>query len=121
MSQTILIADDSASMRAVLAMTLREKQYVVVEAKDGKDALAKLPQQKVSLIVSDLNMPGMNGIELIRAVKALPGYKFLPIVMLTTEGHAEKKEEGRQAGVTAWIVKPFNPDVLNSVVKRILG
>lgn len=121
MAKTILIADDAASMRGLISMTLRGKGYEVTEAEDGRDALGKLNGKKVDLIVSDLNMPNMDGIELIRAVKSLPQYKFIPIVMLTTESQAEKKEEGRQAGAKAWIVKPFKPDVLVEVVKKIIG
>jgi two-component system chemotaxis response regulator CheY len=109
-------------MRALISMALRNKQYEVIEAEDGQDALEKLQlQQKVMLIVTDLNMPRMNGIELITAVKAMPQYRFVPIVMLTTESQADKKEVGRQAGAKAWIVKPFKPDVLLNVVKKIIG
>lgn len=121
MPKTILIADDAASMRGLVSMTLRSKGYEVIEAEDGIDALSKMKNSKVGLIVSDLNMPNMDGIELVKAVKAIPEYKYIPIVMLTTEGQAEKKEAGRQAGAKAWIVKPFKPDVLVDVVRKIIG
>jgi len=121
MAKTILIADDAASMRGLISMTLRSKGYEVIEAEDGEVALTKLNCIKADLIVSDLNMPNMDGIELVKTVKADPKYKFIPIVMLTTESQAEKKEEGRQAGAKAWIVKPFKPDVLVDVVKKIIG
>lgn len=121
MAKTILIADDAASMRGLICMTLRSKGYEVIEAEDGQCALDRLDGIKVDLIVSDLNMPNMDGIELIKAVKSDPRYKFVPIVMLTTESQAERKEEGRQAGAKAWIVKPFKPDVLTEVVKKIIG
>lgn len=121
MPKTILIADDAASMRGLVSMTLRSKGYEVIEAEDGIDALSKMKGSKVGLIVSDLNMPNMDGIELVKAVKAIPEYKYIPIVMLTTEGQAEKKEAGRQAGAKAWIVKPFKPDVLVDVVRKIIG
>jgi two-component system chemotaxis response regulator CheY len=123
MPKTILVVDDAATMRALVSMALRNMQYDVIEAVDGQDALEKLQsqQQKIALIVTDVNMPRMNGIELIKAAKALPQYKFVPIVMLTTESQAEKKEEGRSAGAKAWIVKPFKPDVLLDVVKKIIG
>ncbi|MDX9971579.1 MAG: response regulator [FCB group bacterium] len=121
MAKKILIADDAASMRGLIGMTLRSKGYEVIEAEDGQDAVDKLSGIKVDLIVSDLNMPNMDGIELIKAVKANPLHKFVPIVMLTTESQVEKKEEGRQAGAKAWIVKPFKPDVLVDVVKKIIG
>jgi len=120
--KTILIVDDAISMRGLLSMTLSNIGYNVVEANDGKDALIKLSSAgKVDLIISDLNMPNMDGIELIKALKLEPKYKFIPVVMLTTEGQESKKEEGRAAGAKAWIVKPFKPDVLHGVVKKIIG
>jgi two-component system chemotaxis response regulator CheY len=123
MPKTILVVDDAATMRALVSMALRNMQYDVIEAVDGQDAMEKLQsqQQKIALIVSDVNMPRMNGIELIKAAKALPQYKFVPIVMLTTESQAEMKEQGRLAGAKAWIVKPFKPDALLDVVKKIIG
>ncbi|MGD0228857.1 MAG: response regulator [Syntrophorhabdales bacterium] len=121
MPRTIMIVDDAASMRGLIAMTLKREGYEVVEASDGRDALTKLTGKKVDLIVSDLNMPNMDGIELIKAAKAAPQSRFIPIVMLTTESQDKKKQEGQQAGAKAWIVKPFKPDVLVGVVKKIIG
>ncbi len=119
MSKTIMTVDDSASVRQMVGFTLKNEGYNVVEASDGKDALAKL-KGKIDMIVTDLNMPNMDGIELIRNVRANPSYKFIPIVMLTTESQASKKQEGKSAGATGWIVKPFKPDQLLSVVKKVL-
>lgn len=119
--KSILIVDDAASMRGLVAMTLRTNGYEVTEAADGLDAIEKLKGKKVNLIVSDVNMPRMNGIELVKTLKKNPAYKFVPIVMLTTESEEQKKKEGQQAGAKAWIVKPFKPDVLLQVVKKIIG
>ncbi len=122
MSKTVLIVDDANSMRGLVAMTFKTNGYDVIEGSDGKDGLEKLKTStKVDLIVTDLNMPNMDGIQMITAIKALPQYKFIPIVMLTTESQDEKKEQGRIAGAKAWIVKPFKPDVLLGVVKKIIG
>ncbi|MBO8143673.1 MAG: response regulator [Thermodesulfobacterium sp.] len=122
MGKKILIVDDAASMRGLVAMTLKKSGYEVVEASDGKDALTKLSSVgKVDLIITDLNMPNMDGIELIKTLKADMKYRFIPVIMLTTESQEAKKEEGRKAGAKAWIVKPFKPDVLVSVVKKIIG
>ncbi|ACU90727.1 response regulator [Desulfomicrobium baculatum] len=119
MSTIIMTVDDSASIRQMVSLTLKDAGYAVIEACDGRDALSKL-SGPVSLILTDLNMPGMNGIELIRAVRATPQYKFTPIVMLTTESQASSKEEGKAAGATGWIVKPFKPDQLLAVAKKLL-
>lgn len=119
MSKTIMTVDDSASVRQMVGFTLKNAGYTVVEAVDGKDALSKLKGQ-VDMIVTDLNMPNMDGIELIRNVRANASYKFIPIIMLTTEAQASKKQEGKSAGATGWIVKPFKPDQLLSVVKKVL-
>lgn len=121
MPKTILIADDAISMRMLVSLSLKGKGYDVIEAEDGMDAIAKLKGKKVDLIISDLNMPKMDGITFIKTVKATQEYKFVPIIMLTTESQAEKKELGRQAGAKAWIVKPFKPDALLDVVKKIVG
>ena len=122
MGKKILIVDDAASMRGLVAMTLKKSGYEVVEASDGKDALTKLSSVgKVDLIITDLNMPNMDGIELIKTLKADMKYRFIPVIMLTTESQEAKKEEGRKAGAKAWIVKPFKPDVLVNVVKKIIG
>ncbi len=122
MSKTIMTVDDSASVRQMVSFTLRGAGYEVIEAVDGKDALSKLNNGvRVRLIFADLNMPNMDGIELIRAVRARPAYKFVPIIMLTTESQASKKQEGKSAGATGWIVKPFKPQQLLAVVKKVLG
>jgi two-component system chemotaxis response regulator CheY len=121
MSKTILVVDDSASLRQVVNIALTGAGYEVIEACDGKDALAKLSGQKIHLIISDVNMPNMDGITLVKEVKKLPAYKFTPIIMLTTESQESKKQEGQAAGAKAWVVKPFKPDqMLNAVSKLIL-
>lgn len=120
MPKTILTVDDSASVRQMIAFTLREAGYGVVEAVDGKDGLAKL-SGSIDLIISDVNMPEMNGIELVRSVRASGAYKYVPILMLTTESQPAMKQEGKAAGATGWIVKPFRPDQLISVVQRVLA
>jgi two-component system chemotaxis response regulator CheY len=116
----ILTVDDSASVRQMVSFTLRKVGYDVVEAVDGRDGLGKVSGDRFDLIVTDLNMPNMDGIQLITAARKLPGYSFIPILMLTTESQAEKKAEGRKAGATGWIVKPFNADQLISVVQKLV-
>jgi two-component system chemotaxis response regulator CheY len=116
----ILTVDDSASMRQMVSFTLRKEGYEVTEAVDGKDGLAKFAGIKFDLIITDLNMPNMDGIEMITAVRKLPGYSFVPILMLSTESQAEKKDAGRKAGATGWIVKPFNAEQLIAVVKKLV-
>ena len=118
--KTIMTVDDSASLRQMVSLVLRGGGYEVVEAADGLDALSKLNGQDLDLFLSDINMPKMDGIELTRKLRAMPQYKFVPIVLLTTESHPEKKQEGKSAGATAWIVKPFNPDQLLAVVKKVV-
>jgi two-component system, chemotaxis family, chemotaxis protein CheY len=115
MAKTILIVDDSSSVRQVLGLTLRGAGYEVIEGCDGQDGLAKLRGQKVHLIVSDVNMPVMDGIEFVRQVKALQNYRFTPIIMLE-----EKKREGQAAGAKAWVVKPFRPEVLLNAVQKLI-
>ena len=121
MSETIMTVDDSASIRQMVSFTLKQAGYNVVEAVDGQDALNKLQTATVQMIITDLNMPNLNGIELIRAVRANPSHRFVPIVMLTTESQAEIKQEGKEAGATGWIVKPFKPDQLLAVIRKVLG
>lgn len=121
MAKRILTVDDSASIRQVVKFTLSGAGYEVFEAVDGKDALAKLNGASVHLIITDLNMPNLDGLGLIRAVRSTPSHKFTPILMLTTESMDSKKQEGKAAGATGWIVKPFTPDQLLAVVKRVLG
>ena len=120
MSKIIMTADDSASVRQMVSFTLKDAGYDVVEAVDGKDALDKISAKPVNMLITDLNMPHMDGIQLIKAVRAKPEYKFIPIIMLTTESQAEKKQEGKSAGATGWIVKPFKPEQLLAVVKKVL-
>ena len=118
--KTILTVDDSATVRQMIGLVLRGAGYEVLEAVDGVDALAKLKGQELNLILTDLNMPNMDGLEFTRRVRALADYKFVPVVLLTTESQPEKKQEGKAAGATAWIVKPFNPDQLLAVVKKVI-
>jgi two-component system, chemotaxis family, chemotaxis protein CheY len=107
---SILAVDDSASMRQMVTFTLQGAGYEVVEAQDGEQALWIAQSTKVNLVLTDVNMPNMDGIALIGALRTLPHYKFTPILMLTTESAHEKKQEGKAAGATGWIVKPFHPD-----------
>ena len=120
MTKTIMIVDDSASVRQVVGLTLRGAGYTVIEGSNGKDALSKLTGAKVHLIISDVNMPEMDGIAFLKAVKAAPAYRFTPILMLTTESGDEKKREGQAAGAKAWMVKPFKPDVLLAAVQKLI-
>jgi two-component system chemotaxis response regulator CheY len=119
MAKTIMIVDDSASMRQVVGIALKGAGYAVLEGRDGIDALAKLTGQKVHLIISDVNMPNMDGINFVKAVKQLPAYKFTPIIMLTTESEESKKREGQAAGAKAWVVKPFKPEQLLGAVQKL--
>ena len=121
MSKTIIAVDDSASIRQMLSFTLTKAGYEVVEAVDGRDAINKLDNTTVHMMITDLNMPNMDGIELISSVRAMSKYKFIPIIMLTTESKNSKKQEGKVAGATGWIVKPFKPDQLLGVVQKVLG
>jgi two-component system chemotaxis response regulator CheY len=116
----ILTVDDSSSVRQMVSFTLRSAGYDVTEAVDGKDGLAKISSGKFDLIITDLNMPNIDGIQLITAARKLPGYSFVPILMLSTESQAEKKDAGRKAGATGWIVKPFNADQLVAVVQKLV-
>jgi two-component system, chemotaxis family, chemotaxis protein CheY len=119
-AKTILTVDDSASVRQMVKFTLSSAGYSVIEAVDGQDALAKL-SAPVNLVITDLNMPNLDGIGLIRNVRANPACKGIPIIMLTTESQEARKQEGKAAGATGWIVKPFTTDQLLAVVKRVLG
>jgi two-component system chemotaxis response regulator CheY len=120
MAKVILTVDDSASVRQMVKFTLSDAGYTVIEAVDGKDALAKLTRP-VNLVITDLNMPNLDGIGLIRALRANPACKGIPIIMLTTESQDARKQEGKAAGATGWIVKPFATQQLLAVVKRVLG
>ncbi|TLM68466.1 MAG: response regulator [Deltaproteobacteria bacterium] len=119
MAKRVMAVDDSATVRQVLQMTLEGAGYQVVEAVDGRDALDKLGRTTVDMMVTDLNMPNMDGIDLIRHVRQSPGNRFMPIIMLTTESQPEKKQEGKAAGASGWIVKPFKPEQLLAVVRMI--
>lgn len=121
MSKLIMTVDDSTSIRQMVSFTLKGAGYRVIEAVDGKDALAAADGKGVQMVITDLNMPNMNGIELIRALRADPDHRFIPIIMLTTESQGSVKQEGRAAGATGWIVKPFSPEQLIGVVKKVLG
>jgi two-component system chemotaxis response regulator CheY len=118
--KTILTVDDSASVRQMVKFTLSEAGYSVIEAVDGRDALGKVGGL-VNLVITDLNMPNLDGIGLIRAIRANTALKGLPVLMLTTESQDSRKQEGRAAGATGWIVKPFTAQQLLGVVKRVLG
>lgn len=121
MAKTILVVDDSASIRQVVSLALTRAGYEVVTADDGQDALKKLDGRKIHLIISDVNMPVMDGITLIKEVKKKAEYKFTPIIMLTTESQPEKKAEGREAGAKAWIVKPFQPPQMLDAVSKLIS
>jgi two-component system chemotaxis response regulator CheY len=121
MAKSIMIVDDSASLRQVVSITLKGAGYDVVEACDGKDALTKLDGRKLHLIISDVNMPNMDGISFVKAAKEMPAYKFTPVIMLTTEAGDAKKQEGQAAGAKAWVIKPFQPaQMLTAVSKLVL-
>lgn len=120
MAKTIMIVDDSISLRQVVGIALKGAGYEVIEGSDGKDALGKLTGQKVHLIISDVNMPNMDGISFLKAVKQMPAYKFTPVIMLTTESQEAKKREGQAAGAKAWVVKPFKPDLLLTAVQKLI-
>jgi two-component system chemotaxis response regulator CheY len=118
---TILAVDDSASMRQMVAFTLKGAGHEVIEAGDGEEAYGIAQRKSVNLVITDVNMPKMDGIALTRKLRTLPGYKFTPILTLTTESTAEKKQAGKAAGATGWIVKPFNPEQLLATVNKVLG
>ncbi|MDT4332911.1 response regulator [Methylomonas sp. MED-D] len=120
MAKTILIVDDSASVRQVVAIALKGAGYDVIEAVDGKDGLSKLNGQKIHLIISDVNMPNMDGITFVKELKQLAAYKFTPVIMLTTESQESKKQEGQAAGAKAWVVKPFQPAQMLAAVSKLI-
>jgi len=121
MSQTVLVVDDSKTMRDMVTFTLTGAGYQVVQAGDGKEAVGKLSNgSKPALVVTDLNMPEMDGLELIKEIRKMPALKFTPILMLTTESSDEKKAAGKAAGATGWIVKPFNPEQFLKILKKVL-
>lgn len=120
MSKTILIVDDSATMRQMVGDTLRGAGFAVVEGINGADALTKVTGRAVQLVITDFNMPVMNGPALIGRLRAMPEFKFTPILVLTTESSVERKNEGKAAGATGWVVKPFDPTRLIQVVNRLV-
>jgi two-component system, chemotaxis family, chemotaxis protein CheY len=120
MAKTILIVDDSASLRQVVSIALKGAGYDVIEASDGKVGLARLDGRKIHLIVSDVNMPNMDGITFVTELKKLPAYRFTPVIMLTTESQEGKKREGQAAGAKAWMVKPFQPAQLLAAVAKLV-
>lgn len=120
MSKTVMVVDDSASVRQVVGLALRGAGYTVIEGVDGIDALSKLTGQKVHLIISDVNMPNMDGITFVSEFKKLPAYKFTPVIMLTTESHENKKLQGQAVGARAWVVKPFQPAQMLAAVSKLI-
>jgi len=118
---TILTVDDSKSMRQMVSFTLKQAGYDVVEAEDGVDGLNKAKSSRCNLIITDVNMPKMDGITLVKELRRIASYKFTPILLLTTEAGADKKQEGKAAGATGWLVKPFNPDQLLNTIKKVIG
>ena len=120
MAKNVLVVDDSSSVRQVVGIALKSAGYDVIEAVDGKDALSKLTGQKVHLIISDVNMPNLDGTTFVKEVKKLANYKFTPIIMLTTESQESKKAEGQAAGAKAWVVKPFQPAQMLAAVSKLI-
>jgi two-component system, chemotaxis family, chemotaxis protein CheY len=120
MAKTILIVDDSASLRQVVSIALKGAGYDVIEACDGVDGLKKLDGRKIHLIISDVNMPNMDGLTFVKESKLLPAYKFTPVIMLTTEAGDAKKQAGQAAGAKAWVVKPFQPAQMLSAVSKLI-
>ena len=116
----ILTVDDSISVRKLVSFTLSEAGYEVIEASDGEDALTKLAVIRINMIITDLNMPNLDGCELVRRVRGIANYRYIPIIMLTTESVEDKKALCRTAGATGWIVKPFKPEQLLAVVHKVL-
>ena len=121
MAKTVLTVDDSASIRQMVAFTLKSSGYTVIEAEDGQVGLDKAKASKVDLILTDQNMPKMDGLTLIKTLRGLPQYKATPILMLTTESSDAMKAQGKAAGATGWLVKPFDPQKLLEVVKKVIG
>ena len=117
----ILVVDDSASMRNMVSTTLKSQGHKVADAADGRAALSQAKSSRFDVVITDLNMPIMDGIELVKNLRGLPTYKYTPLLLLTTESSMEKKTEGKRAGATGWLVKPFNPEKLLATVNRVLG
>ncbi|HEX5355833.1 MAG TPA: response regulator [Aquabacterium sp.] len=120
MSKTILVVDDSSSLRTAVRIALSGAGFDVIEAEDGKQALTRLDGRKYHLVISDVNMPNLDGFGFVAAMKQMPAYKYTPVIMLTTEAGDDKKEKGKAAGAKAWIVKPFLPPQLLSVVSKLV-
>ncbi len=120
MAKTILVVDDSASLRQVVSIALKGAGYVVIEGSDGQDGLSKLDGSKVHLIISDVNMPNMDGLTMVKKIKDMADYKFTPIIMLTTEAGSDKKDIGKAAGVKAWMVKPFKLEQMLDAISKLL-
>jgi len=120
MTKTIMIVDDSDSLRHVARIVLSDEGYELIEACDGCDALSKLNGRKVHLIISDVNMPNMDGITFVKNLKQMSAYKFTPVIMLTTESQEGKKQEGQAAGAKAWVVKPFQPAQMLAAVAKLV-
>jgi len=120
MAKTVMVVDDSSSVRLVVGMALKGAGYEVVEACDGADALRKLDGRKIHLVISDVNMPNMDGLTLLKHIKSLPAYKFTPVIILTTETDAAKKQTGQLGGAKAWVVKPFKPEQLLAAVAKLI-
>lgn len=121
MSKTIMTVDDSASVRQMVNFTLKQSGYEIVEASNGVDALEKLKKRQIHMLITDVNMPELDGIGLVKKVRENPLYRFIPIIILTTESQGDKKREGKVAGATGWIIKPFSPDQLIAVVKKVMA
>lgn len=117
---SILAVDDSPSMRQMVSYTLERAGYDVVIAEDGREALSIAQKTVVNLVLTDVNMPGMDGITLVKNLRQLHDYQYKPILILTTESSTEKKMQGKEAGATGWIVKPFDPEKLLSTLRRVL-
>lgn len=119
MSKTALVVDDSPSLRQMVVFTLKQAGFSVLEGGNGREGIDQLRGQRVELIITDLNMPVMDGFEFVKHVRTLPSYKFTPILILTTESQAAKRQEGKAAGATGWLVKPFNPEQVLQVVSKV--
>jgi two-component system chemotaxis response regulator CheY len=121
MAKKIMTVDDSVSVRMMVGFSLKDAGYEIIEAVNGVDALLKLDENDISMVIADVNMPEMDGIEFVQKMRQHPKHRFIPVVMLTTESAESIKVKGREAGATGWIVKPFKPDQLLSVVRKVLG
>lgn len=119
MTKTALVVDDSVSLRQMVVFTLKHAGYSVLEGGTGREGLDRLQGQRVDIIITDINMPVMDGIEFVRNVRGMPAYKFTPILVLSTESQATKRQEGKAAGATGWLVKPFNPEQVLQVIAKV--